>query len=152
VTIPPYEPPQQPQDPTPSDPPQDAGGYTPPQDPGSYTPPPAEGYTPPPTQGYTPPGGYTPPQQYAAQPAGNPPDNYLVWAILSTVLCCLPLGIASIVFSTQVNSKWAAGDYAGAQDSSEKAKKFAMIGAIIGVVVIVGYFIFIGVMVAASGF
>jgi hypothetical protein len=157
VTIPPYEPPQ-PQDPTPSDPPQDAG-YTPPPT-SDYTPPPASdytppasSYTPPPTQGYTPPGGYTPPQQYAAQPAGGtPPQNYLVWAILTTVFCCLPLGIASIVFSTQVNSKWAAGDYAGAQDSSEKAKKFAMIGAILGVVVIVLYAIFMGVMIAASGY
>jgi hypothetical protein len=52
-----------------------------------------------------------------------------VWAILSTVLCCLPFGVASIVFASQVDSKWAAGDYAGARESSEKAKKFAMISA-----------------------
>ena len=44
-----------------------------------------------------------------------------MWAILSTLFCCLPLGIASIVFAAQVNSKYAAGDIAGAQDSSEKA-------------------------------
>jgi hypothetical protein len=55
-----------------------------------------------------------------------------VWAILTTVLCCLPLGIVSIVFSSQVNSKWALGDAAGAQASSAKAKRFAIIGAIIG--------------------
>jgi hypothetical protein len=52
-----------------------------------------------------------------------------VWAILSTVLCCLPLGVASIVFASQVDSKWAAGDYAGARESSDKAKMFAMISA-----------------------
>ena len=40
----------------------------------------------------------------------TPPPNYLVWAILSTVLCCLPLGVASIVYAAQVNSKWYAGD------------------------------------------
>jgi hypothetical protein len=61
---------------------------------------------------------------------GTPPPNYLVWAILSTVLCCWPVGIASIVFSTQVNSKWAMGDLAGAQAASDKAKKFAIFSAI----------------------
>jgi hypothetical protein len=65
----------------------------------------------------------------------------MVWAILSTLFCCLPLGIASIVFASQVDSKWAAGDYVGAQEASAKAKKFAMIAAGVGVAVIVLFFI-----------
>jgi hypothetical protein len=69
------------------------------------------------------------------QPAGSPPPNYLVWAILSTVFCCLPLGIASIVFAAQVNGKYAAGDLAGAQESSRKAKQFAIWSAVVGVVI-----------------
>jgi len=69
------------------------------------------------------------------QPAGSPPPNYLVWAILSTVFCCLPLGIASIVFAAQVNGKYAAGDVAGAQESSRKAKQFAIWSAVVGVVI-----------------
>ena len=92
--------------------------------------------TPPPPPPPPPPSPYG---VYGAQ--GTPPQNYLVWAILSTVLCCLPLGIASIVFSTQVNSKWAMGDVAGAQEASAKAKKFAMWGAIAGVIVGVIYLI-----------
>jgi hypothetical protein len=56
-----------------------------------------------------------------------------VWGILSTLFCCLPLGIASIVFAAQVDGKWASGDYAGARESSEKAKRFAMIAAGVGV-------------------
>ena len=66
---------------------------------------------------------------------GTPPPNYLVWAIVSTVLCCLPLGIVSIVFAAQVNGKFAAGDVAGAQNSSAKAKRFAIIAAVVGLVV-----------------
>ncbi|MHB8273686.1 MAG: CD225/dispanin family protein [Dermatophilaceae bacterium] len=97
-----------------------------------------------------------PPSPYGAVGAqGTPPPNYLVWAILSTVLCCLPLGVASIVFSTQVNSKWAMGDVAGAQDASEKAKKFAMWGAIVGVivtVVVVMLRVLAGGMSARSGY
>jgi hypothetical protein len=48
--------------------------------------------------------------------------NYLVFAILATVLCCLPTGIAAIVFAAQVNTKLQAGDYAGAQAASSNAK------------------------------
>jgi hypothetical protein len=71
------------------------------------------------------------------------PPNYLVWAILSTVLCFLPLGIASIVFAAQVNSKWAVGDVAGAQHASEIAKKLTIWTVVIGVILdIIGVLIF----------
>ena len=105
------------------------------------TPPPGGGYgsAPPPP----PPGGYGGPGP------GTPPPNHLVWAILSTLFCCLPLGVASIVFAAQVNSKWNAGDAAGAQESSEKARKFALWATIIGVVFLVLYVILIIVGVAS---
>ena len=70
-------------------------------------------------------------------PAGQPPPNYLIPAILVTIFCCLPLGVVSIVFAAQVNSKYQAGDISGAQEASKKAKLFAMISAGVGVVVIV---------------
>jgi hypothetical protein len=86
-----------------------------------------------------------PPPAYTSGGYGVPPANYLVWAILSTIFCCLPLGIASIVFSTQVNSKWAMGDVAGAQASSTKAKQFAIwaivIGGILTILSTVVYFV-----------
>ncbi|MEL1265470.1 CD225/dispanin family protein [Pseudoxanthomonas putridarboris] len=72
--------------------------------------------------------------------------NNLVWAILSTLLCCLPLGIVSIVFAAQVNGKLAAGDVAGAQEASEKAKKWAIWSAGVGIAVVVLYLIFIFAM------
>ncbi|WP_423861766.1 CD225/dispanin family protein [Alloprevotella tannerae] len=82
------------------------------------------------------------------------PDNYLVWAILVTVLCCLPLGVASIIYSVKVGSLYAQGDYNGAVDASQKAKKFAMIGGIGGLVFIIIYVIFMviaGANAAMSG-
>ena len=72
-------------------------------------------------------------QPYAAQGTSSPP-NYLVWAILSTIFCFLPLGIVSIVFSAQVNSKWAIGDIAGAQRASELAKKLTIWTVVVGVI------------------
>jgi Interferon-induced transmembrane protein len=90
-----------------------------------------------------------PPLPYGAPGAGTPPPaNYLVWAILSTVLCCLPLGIPSIVFSTQVNSKWAVGDVAGAQEASAKARQFAIWAGVAGVILWVLWGILIAVGVA----
>lgn len=101
--------------------------------------------------GSTPP---PPPPPYGSQgvPGTPPPPNYLVWAILTTILCCLPLGIASIVFSTQVNSKWALGDVAGAQDSSDKAKKFAIWSVIAWAIIAVLYGIAIAIGIANFNF
>jgi predicted secreted protein len=87
-----------------------------------------------------------PPPQYGAppppgQPMGSPPPNNLVWAILTTVFCCLPFGIVSIVYAAQVNGKWRAGDVAGAQESSRKARQWAMYSLIAGLVIIVIYVI-----------
>lgn len=88
--------------------------------------------------------------QYGGAAAGPAPDNYLVWAILTTVLCCLPFGIVSIVNSTKVNTLWAQGDVAGAQAASEAAKKWAKIAAIVGVIAGVLYAIFYFVVFAAA--
>ncbi|WP_088281418.1 CD225/dispanin family protein [Kineosporia sp. A_224] len=104
---------------------------------------------------YQQPGGY--PAGYPAQPvygppAGPPPDNYLVWAILSTVLCCLPLGIVSIVYAAQVNDKWLRGDVAGATESARKAKQFATWSAITyGVLLVLVVIFYIGIFAVALG-
>jgi hypothetical protein len=92
----------------------------------------------PPWQGQQPPGwpGQQPagwPGQQPGWPAQREPDNYLVWAILCTVLCCIPFGIVSIVYSTRVSGLWAEGRYAEAQTASDNAKKWAIIGAVVGV-------------------
>ncbi len=64
-------------------------------------------------------------QSIPPQNAGIPPvrpKNWLVESILVTIFCCLPFGIAGIVFASQVNSKYDAGDYAGAEKASRQAK------------------------------
>ena len=43
------------------------------------------------------------------------PDSNLVWAILCTVLCCLPLGIVAIVKATSVEKLWSQGRHYEAQ-------------------------------------
>ena len=67
--------------------------------------------------------------------AGVNVPNYLVFAILVTVLCCLPTGIAAIVYAAQVNAKLAAGDVAGAQLASKNAKMWCWISAGAGLLI-----------------
>ena len=72
---------------------------------------------------------------------GEKPKNYMVWAILATLFCCLPLGIWSIVCANKVNKAWEQGDYAGAQEASRKARTWVIISIILGLVVgVASYF------------
>lgn len=80
---------------------------------------------------------------------GESVPNYLVWAILTTVFCCLPFGIVSIVYAAQVNSKLAGGDYSGAVECSSKAKTWAIVAFLCGVVPMLFYIV--GTMIFAMG-
>jgi len=93
---------------------------------------------------------WTPPPPPAGGGATVP--NYLVPAIIS-IFCCWPLAIPAIIFATQVNGKVAAGDIAGAQDASKKAKMFSFIAIGIGLLGIVCYVIMLilGVGLSAIG-
>lgn len=82
----------------------------------------------------------------------NPPDNNLVWAILSTVLCCMPLGIVAIIKSSNVNTLWAQGNYEGAQKAADDAKSFAIWAAVVQVVLIALIIIFYVVIFAGLVF
>ena len=73
------------------------------------------------------------------------PNNHLVIAIISTIACCLITGIVSIIYSTQVNSKYEQGDYAGAVAASKNAKLWALIGIIGGGLLFLILFLIYGV-------
>jgi Interferon-induced transmembrane protein. len=96
-----------------------------------------------------------------SQPAK--PDNNLVLAIISTVVslitCCgwvscigVILGIIAIVFSTQVDNKYSARDYAGAESASKTAKLLSLIA--FGTVALSIIFIIISIVLQGgiSGF
>jgi hypothetical protein len=111
-----------------------AGWGPPPQDPWGQQPPGGAQ-----SWGQQPPGGPPPWGQPPGQwgqpgwPGATPPviESNLVWGILTTIFCCQPLGIVSIVFAAQVGSKQAAGDYAGAMDASRKARGWAIAAAVV---------------------
>ncbi|MDO1500843.1 CD225/dispanin family protein [Winogradskyella maritima] len=72
------------------------------------------------------------------------PNSYLALAIISTIVCCLPTGIVSIVYATQVNSAYEDGDYAKAESSSRNAKTWGLVSIGIGVLGITIYILFFG--------
>lgn len=108
-------------------PPQPQQAYPAPAPPQQYAPPapPQQAY-PPPGQPYIPPGYTAAPMQQPKSGLGN--------AIAVTILCCMPLGAVAIVYATQVDKKWAMGDYAGAQHAAKMANLWATIGAVIGII------------------
>lgn len=92
--------------------------------------------------GQAPTGVVVPPTPGVVQPPGYVAatiPNYLVFAILTTVLCCLPTGIVSIIYAAQVNTKIAAGDIVGATQASNNAKMWAWISFGLGLLSIVSW-------------
>ncbi|MBU2527001.1 MAG: CD225/dispanin family protein [Bacteroidetes bacterium] len=80
----------------------------------------------------------------------KPPKSWLVESILVTILCCLPFGIAGIVNAAKVESRFHSGDKDGSERASSAAKKWTMIGFIIGLVAYVGYILLAILGIAGS--
>ncbi len=98
----------------------------------------------PPPGGQAPPQGYPPPGGHPAPYGGGygyrqPIDSHLAWGIVTTLLCCMPFGIVSIVYASQVNGKQAVGNIAGAMAASRNAKTWAIVSAVTGAGLIVLY-------------
>jgi hypothetical protein len=117
---------------------------------------PTDWQTQPPPQGTTQPTGgfHGPPQQqftpapqwtqggWQGGPPSAPPQTWMVPAVLVTLFCFPPTGIAAIVYASQVTSKQSVGDHAGAAAASDKAKLWVIVSVVVGVIV--------GILVASS--
>jgi hypothetical protein len=79
-----------------------------------------------------------PPYPQAPWPGATAPpiQTYLVPAILVTLFCFLPTGIAAIVYATQVSSKRDAGDYIGAARASKQARMWTIVSLVVGLAVV----------------
>jgi hypothetical protein len=89
---------------------------------------------------------HQPAPSYGAVPRVS---SYMGWAIATLILCFWPTGIVAVVYASQVGNKLALGDYAGAQESSRKAKTWCWITFGVGIAAIV-IAIIAGVLLAAA--
>lgn len=78
------------------------------------------------------------------------PNNYLALAIISTILCCLPAGIVSIVYSTKVNGLYEDGKYQEAEKASKNAKTWGVVSIGIALLGWIIYFLIFGVAIFGS--
>ena len=84
------------------------------------------------------------------------PPNYLAVAIITTIICCLPAGVVSIIYATKVNSAYDSGDYNGAERASKSAKTWAIVSAVLAlittvVVIALGGLAFLGALAEGGG-
>lgn len=77
-----------------------------------------------------PPRGAEPPQT----PPENAPKSYLVWAILSCVLCCMPTGVVAILMTVRTRRFVARGQMDKAAKASEQAQWWIIISIVLGLV------------------
>lgn len=77
----------------------------------------------------------------------KPPKSWLVESILATIFCCLPFGVVGIINASKVESRFYAGDIAGAEHASKEAGKWTKIAIIVGVVLTILIFVFYGVAI-----
>lgn len=104
-------------------------------------------------QGYNPNGynqGYNPNGYNNGGGMPPKPNNYLVFSILVTIFCCIPTGIVAIVYSTQTDSAYNAGNYNAAVANSNKAKTWCIVSLALGVAEVILYAIFYGAFVLAA--
>lgn len=78
------------------------------------------------------------------QPQQQPmkPDSNMILAILSTIFCCLPTGIYACILANKVDKLYYSQQYQEAEEASNGAKKWSIIGAVLAVVGWVLYFLF----------
>lgn len=86
----------------------------------------------------------------AARSAAEKPDNFLAWAIVSTLLCCLPFGIVAIVYATQVDSYWFSGNYEAAQRAAKNARTWTWVSVGVAAFCWLIYLLFVVVFATAA--
>lgn len=62
------------------------------------------------------------------------PSTWLVWSIVTTILCCFIPGIVAIIYSSKVSSKYFAGDIEGAKRASRNAEIWIIVSFVLGVI------------------
>lgn len=69
-----------------------------------------------------------------AAPQEEWPSAYIAWSIVVTILCCLPFGVAAIVFASMTKSACHRGDLEKARRCSERAQWCIILSIVFGLI------------------
>uniref|UniRef100_UPI0037E93DA3 proline rich transmembrane protein 1B isoform X2 n=1 Tax=Semicossyphus pulcher TaxID=241346 RepID=UPI0037E93DA3 len=87
------------------------------------------------------------PTQYVVPvPLEHPVNDYLCYSIFTLMCCCLPLGVAALIYSISAREANSVGDRAKAERSSKTARTLNHVGLGIGLGFMVLYIVYIAVM------
>lgn len=70
------------------------------------------------------------------------PNNHLAFAIITTVIFCIPFGIVAIIKASRVSPLYYEGHYEAAQNMADSAKKYSILGLVLGIIRNILYFFF----------
>lgn len=89
-------------------------------------------------------------QNPQVNPHAYKPSNNMVWAVLTTIFCCLPFGIPAIVFAARVDSLWFSGRHQEAYNAARTSRNWALISAIVAIVGWILYIAFFAALFEAA--
>mgnify|MGYP001267594751 CR=1 FL=1 len=84
---------------------------------------------------------------YRPQSAPTRVSSHLAFAVVVTVLCCVPAGIPAIVYASRVTPLAIAGEVEAAQNASAKAGMWCWIALVAG---LAGGLLYLGFMILAQ--
>jgi len=70
-------------------------------------------------------------------PGLDKPSNHMCLALVSFICCIWPIGLCALCMSCRVDSLWAQGNYAGAQQASRLAFQLALASIISGAILVI---------------
>lgn len=92
-----------------------------------------------------------PAQTYTANsaPSGKLNVGMLVWAIINSLFCCLPLGIVALVYSIKTGSSTTVEEE---NDCGKKAKVWNIVATVAGAVFMIAWVILIIIMISTGDY
>ncbi|XP_069596876.1 dispanin subfamily A member 2b-like [Ranitomeya imitator] len=74
-------------------------------------------------------------------PHQTPQKDYLVWSIVNLICCCLPIGLAAVIYSVKTRDATHQNNAALASKHSGTAYKLNIAATVVGIIVIIVFIV-----------
>ncbi|XP_038053389.1 proline-rich transmembrane protein 1-like [Patiria miniata] len=87
------------------------------------------------------------PQQIIRTAGNVPPPDYMMFALMVTLFCFLPLGLIGMMKAMEARNRWQVGDGVGAHQSAQEARRWSIAGLAIGIPIIIALVVILIILV-----